>query len=208
MECNDCGENFERLSNSQKRCSKCKKLHVKKYLKNYMVENKENIKNNVKKYQISEKGIISSKKAKKKFCESRNMTEYRKLHPTKKKSRSEYEKIKKKTDINFKLSVLLRKRIYSVMNGKGIRKATKSIELLGCEIKEYKEHLEKQFKNGWNWLNHGVVWEIDHIIPICSFDLTNVDEQKKAFNYKNTQPLSIFENRQKGGRKNRSTRNL
>ena len=31
-------------------------------------------------------------------------------------------------------------------------------------------------------------WEVDHIIPISSFDLTNMDQIKKCFNYSNLQP--------------------
>ena len=39
------------------------------------------------------------------------------------------------------------------------------------------------------WENHGVVWEIDHIKSISSFDLTINENIYKAFNYLNTQPL-------------------
>jgi hypothetical protein len=48
-----------------------------------------------------------------------------------------------------------------------------------------------------NWKNYGTYWEIDHIKPISLFDLTKKQEIKKCFNYKNTKPLSINENRQK-----------
>lgn len=44
-------------------------------------------------------------------------------------------------------------------------------------------------KPDMNWENYGSLWNIDHIIPISSFDLTNVDEQYNAFNWKNTWAL-------------------
>lgn len=40
-----------------------------------------------------------------------------------------------------------------------------------------------------NWENHGVIWEIDHIKPCSSFDLTNNDHQKQCFHFSNHQPL-------------------
>ena len=45
-----------------------------------------------------------------------------------------------------------------------------------------------------NWYNI----EIDHIKPICMFDVSNDEELKKAFSWKNTQPLLKQDNRQKG----------
>ena len=38
----------------------------------------------------------------------------------------------------------------------------------------------------------GMTWyniEIDHVQPICLFDVTKDEEIKQAFNWKNTQPL-------------------
>lgn len=48
-----------------------------------------------------------------------------------------------------------------------------------------------------NWDNYGDYWEIDHILPLDSFDLTISENQKTAFNYKNVQPLTVFDNRSK-----------
>jgi formylglycine-generating enzyme required for sulfatase activity len=53
---------------------------------------------------------------------------------------------------------------------------------------------------GMNWDNHGSCWEIDHIIPIAHFDLTNAEEQQKAFHFTNLQPLYWKENRIKSDR--------
>ena len=48
--------------------------------------------------------------------------------------------------------------------------------------------------------NYGEVWEVDHIRPICSFDLSDPEQVKACFHHSNLQPLFIEENRSKGGR--------
>jgi hypothetical protein len=50
------------------------------------------------------------------------------------------------------------------------------------------------------WLNHGQIWEIDHIKPCSSFDLTDLEQQKQCFHYTNLQPLFKTENRQKSNK--------
>ena len=51
------------------------------------------------------------------------------------------------------------------------------------------------------WSNHSLKgWHIDHIKPLSKFDLEKESEQKKAFNYKNCQPLWAFENLEKGNK--------
>lgn len=76
-------------------------------------------------------------------------------------------------------------------------KSKSSIKYLGCSISKYKFYLESLFTPEMNWQNHGSYWEIDHIIPLNYFDLTNEMDQFEAFNWLNTQPLTIFENRSK-----------
>jgi hypothetical protein len=102
-----------------------------------------------------------------------------------------------------KISELTRSRILSGFKNwiKGkVKKPRNTISLLGCSFKELKEHLENQFLTGMTWENHGYgknKWVIDHIIPICSFDLSNLDRCHKAFNYKNVRPLWWIDNQKK-----------
>ena len=49
----------------------------------------------------------------------------------------------------------------------------------------YKKWIEYQCTPDMNWSNI----EIDHVKPICSFDVSNNDELKEAFCWKNTQSL-------------------
>lgn len=99
----------------------------------------------------------------------------------------EKNKIKYKEDINYRLIQII--RINILQSIQKTKKTKSSIKLLGCDIKFYKEYLESKFLPEMSWENHGVVWEIDHIIPCSSFDLTIEQNQLICFNYKNTQPL-------------------
>lgn len=101
---------------------------------------------------------------------------------------------------NQRLRQLFANRILTAIKQQYGLKAYKTMELIGCSAQEAREHIEKQFKPNMNWGNHGYVWEIDHVIPISSFDLTNPEEQKRAFNYQNLQPLNWKENRTKSNR--------
>lgn len=97
-----------------------------------------------------------------------------------------YKKNKWEKDPIYKLKNILRNRINQNFKNK---KQNKIIDFLGCSINEYKQYLEQQFLPEMNWDNHGDIWEIDHIKPICSFDLLIKDNIFKAFHYTNTQPL-------------------
>lgn len=106
-------------------------------------------------------------------------------------------KNRKLTDINFKLADSLRCRLRSA-----IKKNTKTgsaVRDLGCTIEELKVYLEKQFKDGMTWQNHGK-WHIDHIIPLISFNLEDREQFLKACHYTNLQPLWAKDNLSKGGK--------
>ena len=96
---------------------------------------------------------------------------------------------------NGKLAASLRSRITDSLKYKTSRSARVK-ELLGCTVQEVREHLQDKFQPGMSWDNYGK-WQIDHIIPLASFDLTKPEEQKKAFNYTNLQPLWAKDNMSK-----------
>lgn len=116
-----------------------------------------------------------------------------------KKALNEYHRkrrsFKYKTDINFKLTCILRARLSQALKGRN--KIVTTFSLLGCNIDELKMHLEKQFSNDMSWQNHGIIWEIDHIVGCCNFDLTYLEQQKQCFHFSNLQPLYKLQNRQK-----------
>ena len=75
-----------------------------------------------------------------------------------------------------------------------------AVKDLGCSIDELKIYLERNFQHGMTWDNYGPVWHIDHIKPLCQFDLTDENEIKKVCHYTNLQPLFAEDNFKKGGR--------
>lgn len=98
---------------------------------------------------------------------------------------------KGKYDTTYVIAGSLRARVRSVLNGNV--KSASTMELLGCSMEFFKQHLENQFVENMTWDNYGD-WHIDHIIPCCSFDLSIAEEQKKCFNYVNLRPLWGYEN--------------
>lgn len=90
------------------------------------------------------------------------------------------------TDINFKLKRRIRSRLCSAL--KRNYKTGSAISNLGCSIEDFKIHIEQQFQSGMNWNNYGH-WEIDHITPLASVDLTDRKIFLKVVHYSNMRPL-------------------
>jgi predicted transcriptional regulator len=52
-----------------------------------------------------------------------------------------------------------------------------------------REWFEYNFTNEMSWNNYGSYWSIDHIIPVCKFDLTNEIEKFMCWNWTNLIPI-------------------
>lgn len=114
-------------------------------------------------------------------------------------------KIKYKVDPQFRLRICVAVRLASAMKHGYV--AGTAIESLGCSIKEFKQYLEKKFKPGMTWDNYGYNgWHVDHIKPLCIFDLTDKNQLAEAAHYTNMQPLWKDENFKKGGKYDPKTR--
>ena len=110
-------------------------------------------------------------------------------------------KEREQTDPNYYLSRRLRARSKNAIKfSTGERATLKSDQLHGCSIAHIRSHIESLFKEGMSWENHGHgenAWHIDEIRPISSFDLTDQEQQKACFNWRNRQPLWGLENLEK-----------
>lgn len=133
-----------------------------------------------------------------------------KLTPEKLQHRSETHRIWRKKNLSLRardmkeyrkrnpLASQIRSRIANVLKGR-IKCATTS-ELLGLGWNDFREYLQSLFHSGMTWENYGKFWEVDHIRPCASFDLSDPEQQKICFRWDNLQPLFKLENRKKGAR--------
>jgi hypothetical protein len=108
-----------------------------------------------------------------------------------------------KTDLNFRIATRVRDRIKKGLKSAGAKKSLRTIKLIGCTYAFLRDYIASKFTEGMSWENYGQgkdKWHIDHILPLCSFDLKNEKEQKKACHYSNLQPLWQDDNLKKGGK--------
>ena len=77
--------------------------------------------------------------------------------------------------------------------------------LVGYTVDQLREHIESLWEPWMNWDNWGVckpgvdTWQIDHIRPIVSFDITSqeCDDFKKCWALENLKPLRAVDNLKK-----------
>lgn len=140
------------------------------YMKKYILKNKEKIKNRRKEYYKKNRLEIN-----------RKQRERRKKDPVHRLHRS------------------IRGRLTTFMFRIGKEKQCTFNDYIGCSLLELKKHIEKQFKDGMTWENHGLHgWHIDHIIPLSL--AKDEPEIYKLCHYTNLQPLWAKENLSKGNK--------
>lgn len=118
------------------------------------------------------------------------------------KLKREWNAKQRRENIGWRIRTALSVRVWGALKFTN-RGAKKTLELLGCTVDELKRHLQIQFRPGMTWDNYGE-WHIDHIRPCASFDLTDPEQQRQCFNFKNLQPLWAKDNLSKGAKYNAS----
>lgn len=180
-------DNKEKISIKHKKWMSDNKEHVKDYSHNKYLNNKEAKKEYNKKYHESNRETLCKKSR-----------EYSKTH---RKEINKYRRKKIKEDPLFRVRMNLGRRISKTVRLGGGKKAHKTMDLLGCSIEFFKEHMESKFEKGMTWGNYGKNgWHIDHIKPCAYFDLIDPEHQKKCFHYTNLQPLWAKDNFSKNSR--------
>lgn len=143
--------------------------------------------------------LVEKNKQKIKQYREDNKEKYKQYHQENKKQRAKRLFERYRSDVLYKITMLLRSRLCMCLKRK--TKSAPTLELLGCSVEFLKKHLEEQFTEGMTWDNHAVHgWHIDHIKPCDKFDLSKESEQRACFHYTNLQPLWAVENFKKGSR--------
>ena len=177
------------------------KANVKAYQAANLDKTRANVKAyraaNVDKIKVAKKAYRAANldkiKAKAKAYYINNKDKIKAYKETNRDKINSYVKNRKKTNIQYKLSINLRCRL-----NKGLKRNSKTgsaVKDLGCTIDELKTHLESKFQSGmtWdNWSREG--WHIDHVKPLASFDLTDKEQLLIACHYTNLQPLWAKDN--------------
>jgi len=195
-------------------CSKCKK---EKSLKEFCI-------NRAKKDGLNSRCKECAKECGKQWQKAnpekanKNTKKWRKSNPekakesTKKWQKNNPEKWRK---IQTKAYYKIRQTAKAVIDGRmrgiiykllaGIRISSPFLEnAMGYTAQQLRDHFESLLAPGMIWANYGTEWEIDHKIPLWSFDYSDITDPqfKKCWSLKNLQPLWKADNQKKGTKLN------
>ena len=163
--------NNEVISLNSKKYEANRKGTRKSYNKNYQINNANDIKIKRKEYRIDNKEIIAAKRL-----------------------------VKRKTNPLFALRHKIGNIIRKSLHANSYHKTSKSIEILGSTIGDFKTYIESKWLPWMSWDNYGLYngtegygCDIDHIEPISK---AKTDEDVIRLNhYTNLQPLCSYVNR-------------
>jgi hypothetical protein len=166
------------------------KEYAKEWKKKDYDENKENRKANRLKYYHDNAEIMRTKQKEYKKNNRPKLAEYQR----------NYYNTRKKNDIVFKVQQSIRSLIKVSLMNKGIKKNSKTEQILGCTFQEFKQYLESKFESWMSWDNYGLYngqpeygWDIDHIIPNSKGKTK--EDVIRLNHYSNLQPLCSHINR-------------
>jgi hypothetical protein len=152
------------------------------YIKKFYKENKE----------YFQKWNEENKEKQREYFRKRlkNNPDYYKEYAIKNKDKiREYDNQRRKNNIQVRLAKNLRSTLHRLVVKTKKNKSNSALKLLGCTLDYFRQHLEQQFLPEMNWENYGIIWEIDHIKPCFTFDLSKKEEQEQCFHYSNMRPL-------------------
>ena len=103
-----------------------------------------------------------------------------------KEQKTEWCRNERNSNMNYRLKKSIAARLRTVLI-----KNDSTMNYIGCNIQYLREWVEYNFTSEMNWENYGSYWSIDHIIPVCKFDLILEDEKLKCWNWSNLMPVTV-----------------
>ena len=191
-------ENKEEINARGKKRRLEHKEEIKEYNKKYRLGHKDQIKKYViehkdeaKRYSLQHKDRIMERLRKRRKIQYNNDPIYKRLQSIRARFRGIITKIIKHGDIS-------------------VGSDADCLKLFGTTVNGFKKHIESQFTDTMNWYNHGRMenttkWQLDHIIPLGSFDFNIEENFTKAFHYTNTQPLMSSDHIEKSSKEKGTT---
>lgn len=107
------------------------------------------------------------------------------------------QKERYRSDPKFRASAILRDCIKRVFKSIEEGKSSNTFSLLGYSCEDFMSNIESKFSEGMDWDNHGVVWQLDHIIPMGAFDLADEHQRVYCNSLENLQPLFVSDHEAK-----------
>ena len=104
----------------------------------------------------------------------------------------EYNSERRQNDENFRIRTDNRSAVSHYFIG---RKTFLPIVL--CSQGDFAHWIRRNCKPDMTYDNYGELWQLDHVIPTCIFDLTDEEQEQFCFSWKNTRPLYKDKNQEK-----------
>ena len=140
---------------------------------------------------------ISTKDGLNPFCNFCRRVYYNENFDKFKSSRKQYDKNRKQSGLNFILACNLQPRNSKTFKSQNSRKINETFDLKGCSHSFLKSWIFHQLYVNMTIDNYGSLWQIDHCLPIASFNLLNENDIKKCFTWINLPPMYSNENNSK-----------
>jgi hypothetical protein len=191
-------ENIDRIKKNKARYRAKNSEKIKKSAKEYYEKNSDARLAYSKEYRNKNRELINERARERWNMNDKNLNKQREYRTKNKLKVNElakkYQKEKRLNPVN-KTIMNISRSIRSGLTYISETKSSKTNDILGCSINEFKNYLSSKFVNGMSFDNYGE-WHLDHIIPI-SFGRTK-EEIIQLNHYTNFQPLWKEDNFAKG----------
>lgn len=141
-----------------------------------------------------------AKKSRQNFPE-RHAKNSRKSYLNHKKERNnwslQYRNKRMAVDDNYALKIRVQSLINQSLRVKSMSKKSRTMQIIGCSLDEFKLHIERQFLDGMTWENRSK-WHIDHIVPLAT--AKTEDDVLVLNHFSNLRPLWAKDNLQKSSK--------